>query len=265
MENKNYNWNPSDYADNSSAQFIWGKELLDLLDLKGNEAVLDIGCGDGKITELISQKLQNGRVIGIDSSKDMIRFAKQKHINDSVTNLSFELADACSLNYENEFDIVYSNATLHWIKDQTCVLQNVRKCLKKDGKILFQMGGKGNIADLLKIVDIVLKSDKWKSYFEGLDFPYFFFNDTEYSDFLKKENFIIDKVELIPRIMTQNSPEDFAGWIRTTWHPYLERIPFNLLDNLIYEIVNKYISIYPPDSEGKTNLKMVRLQVRAHK
>lgn len=264
MENKNYNWNPSDYSENSSAQFIWGKELLDLLNIQGSESILDIGCGDGKITDLISRKLTTGKVIGIDSSKDMIRFANQKYINESNANLSFELADACNINYEKEFDIVYSNATLHWIKDQSTVLRNIKKSLKPNGRILFQMGGKGNLTELMEIVENVIRNEKWESYFQGLDFPYYFFSDSEYTGFLKGENFIIDKVELIPRTMTHNSIEEFTGWIRTTWHPYLEKIPGNLLNSLIDDIVKNYITNFPVDSSGRTNVKMVRLQVSAH-
>lgn len=265
IENNNFIWNPEDYAEHSSAQFKWGKELIELLNLKGNESLLDIGCGDGKITELISKKLSSGKVVGVDSSKDMIRFARQKYTNDKFENLSFELKDACNLGYENEFDIVYSNAALHWIEDQKCVLNGAYKSLKNNGRILFQMGGKGNLSEMIEIITETLKTAKWNQYFSGFGFPFFFYSDVEYIAFLKNTNFNIDKVELIPRIMTHENVNDLAGWIRTTWHPILNRVPQNQKADLINDIVNDFLKTHPLDSNGRANIKMVRLQVQAHK
>jgi trans-aconitate 2-methyltransferase len=267
MEDKDkiYEWNPADYAEHSSAQYKWGKELLDLLNLNGNESLLDIGCGDGKITELISKKLSRGNVLGIDSSKDMIRFAKQKYSNDKFSNLAFQTADACNFLFENEFDVIYSNAALHWVEDQLCVLKNSYDNLKNSGRILFQMGGKGNLDEMFEIISATLLNKKWKAYFEGFEFPYYFYSDIEYSDFLKIANFKTDKIELIPRIMSHDNVNGLAGWIRTTWHPFLNRVPHNLRVDFINDIVNDFLENFPPDLNGRTNIKMVRLQVQAHK
>lgn len=262
---KIYEWNPSDYAEHSSAQYKWGKELLDLLNLNGDESLLDIGCGDGKITELISKKLLRGKAIGIDNSKDMIRFAKQKYTNEKFSNLSFEVADACNFLFKNEFDVVYSNAALHWVEDQVCILSNTYNSLKKNGRILFQMGGKGNLGEMFEIIKKTLLNNKWKSFFDGFEFPYYFYSDTEYSEFLHKTNFRIDKIELIPRIMIHENVNGLAGWIRTTWHPFLNRVPHNLRVEFINDIVNDFLEIYPLDLNGRSNIKMVRLQVQAHK
>jgi len=264
LEN-NYIWNPEDYAEHSSAQYKWGKELLELLNLNGSESLLDLGCGDGKITELISRKLTSGKVIGIDSSKDMIRFARHKYTNDKFENLSFEFKDACNLGYENEFDVVYSNAALHWIENQECVLNEAYKSLKAGGRILFQMGGKGNLEEMIDVITRTLKVGKWSEYFDGFENPYYFYSDTEYSKFLSNTHFKIDKVELIPRMMIHDNINELAGWIRTTWHPFLNRVPNNLRTDLINDIVNDFLSKFPLDSNGRTNIKMVRLQVQAYK
>lgn len=264
MEN-NYIWNPEDYSENSSAQFKWGKELLELLNLKGNEKLLDIGCGDGKITELISRKLEKGIVIGIDNSKDMIRFARHKYTNDKFEHLTFEIKDACNLGYESEFDVIYSNAALHWVKDQECVLNEAYKSLKKGGRILFQMGGKGNLEEMIEIISNTLLNGKWLQYFSDFENPYYFYSDKEYSTFLNNTNFKADKVELIPRVMTHENVNGLAGWIRTTWHPFLNRVPQNLRMELINDIVNDFLEKFPIDLSGRINIKMVRLQVEAHK
>jgi trans-aconitate methyltransferase len=126
-----YKWNAEDYSKSSSGQFKWGKELIDKLDLKGSESVLDIGCGDGKITAAIAGIVNKGSAIGIDSSKEMIDFAKQSYPADQYTNLYFRLLDATELDYTEEFDVVYSNAALHWVKDHVAVLNGIKRGLTR--------------------------------------------------------------------------------------------------------------------------------------
>ncbi|MCK5217701.1 MAG: methyltransferase domain-containing protein [Methanosarcinales archaeon] len=94
-----YKWNAKEYANFSAEQQKWAEELLSKLALKGNERVLDIGCGDGKITAGIAQLLPEGSVLGIDNSKEMIRFAKENFPLEQFTNLTFELEDARTLSY----------------------------------------------------------------------------------------------------------------------------------------------------------------------
>jgi trans-aconitate 2-methyltransferase len=105
--------------------------------LAGNEAVLDIGCGDGKITALIAKSLPIGRVVGIDSSPPMINLAASSFPKAQYPNLSFQLMDAKQLAFTSEFDIAFSNAALHWILDQKGVLLGAQMCLKAQGRLLF--------------------------------------------------------------------------------------------------------------------------------
>ncbi len=119
---KNYAWNAGDYAKNSQNQFQWAKELIPKLRLDGTERLLDIGCGDGKITAEISKCLPNGKAIGIDSSSQMISLAKDIFQNEQYPNLTFQLMDARNISFEEEFDFAFSNAALHWIPDQKAVL-----------------------------------------------------------------------------------------------------------------------------------------------
>ena len=143
MNVQTYQWNAIDYAKSSSIQQQWARELISKLNLKGNEKLLDIGSGDGKVTAEIASYLSNGSVIGIDNSEAMITLAQSKYSTDAFPNLRFQQGDASRLTFENEFDVVFSNATLHWILDQRPVLQGIYKSLKHNGKILLQMGGRG--------------------------------------------------------------------------------------------------------------------------
>lgn len=261
----NYKWDAAFYANNSTAQLTWAKELLQKLNLKGNERLLDIGCGDGKITAEIAASLSNGTVTGIDSSSEMISFAKKNFPEDKHKNLSFALMDVCNINFKNEFDVIFSNATLHWIKDHIPVLKKVFSALKPGGRILFQMGGKGNCQDVLKIVGKVIAAVKWKNYFDGFVFPYGFYGDEEYKNWLSETGFIVNQVLLIPKDMQHNGKDGLKGWFRSTWLPYIERIPEELQEEFIDEVIDGYLEIHPIDSEGKTHVKMMRLQVEAGK
>ena len=96
------NWNAKTYSEASDIQFWQAMEALTILNLKGDETILDVGCGDGKITALIADKVPNGRVVGVDITDDMINFAQEKF--DTIPNLSFKLMSADKLSYSGEFD-----------------------------------------------------------------------------------------------------------------------------------------------------------------
>jgi trans-aconitate methyltransferase len=158
-------WNAEAYKESSHHQFKWGLELLDKLGLKGNESVLDIGCGDGKLTIEIAKRVPNGRVVGIDNSEEMISFARKTFPKDRYPNVDWRLMDATEINFDNEFDAAYSNAVLHWVKDHAAVLRGVKRSLKPSGRILFQMAGKGNALNAAQALIDVISKERWNKYF----------------------------------------------------------------------------------------------------
>jgi len=260
-----YKWNAKEYSNFSAEQQKWAEELLSKLALKGNERVLDIGCGDGKITAGIAQLLPEGSVLGIDNSKEMIRFAKENFPLEQFTNLTFEVEDTRTLSYNNESDVFFSNAALHWVIDHLPVLQGIQKSLKPTGKLLIQMGGKGNAANILKIIEKILIHEKWSKYFVDFDFPYGFYGPVEYKRWLEQAGFKIQRIELIPKDMIHKGKEGLSAWIKTTWLPYLQRIPDELCDDFINEIVGRYNEDHPPGNDGLYHIKMMRLEIEAGK
>ena len=253
-------WNAEDYANNSSAQESWANELIEKLALKGDERLLDIGCGDGKITAAIAARLKDGYVLGIDRSKDMIDLAKSRFERE---NLSFQLADVSSLSVDGRFDLVFSNAVLHWVKDHKNVLVQLRSSLHGRSKIVFQMGGDGNAADILKTVSRATQDSKWKQYFSSFVFPYNFCRAEDYEKWLPQAGYTAKRIELIPKNMVHENSERLKGWLRTTWFPYTDRLPENERENFLTHIVEQYTQSHPPDSQGRTSVKMVRLEVEA--
>ncbi len=264
-DSKNYAWDAKDYAKNSQNQLQWAKELIPKLKLKGNEALLDIGCGDGKITAELSKCLPNGKAVGVDSSAQMIKLAQTTFPKKNYPNLSFQVMDARKLLFHEEFDVVFSNAALHWIIDQKTVLVDVQRSLKHGGRLLFQLAGKGNAQAVLCILDELLPKEQWKVFFEDFKFPYAFLGPEEYHALLVDAGLKPMRVELFPKEMKHVGAEGLAGWVRTTWLPYTEQLPIEKRDLFVQEIVDRYLKGHPVDADGTVRLGMMRLEVEAYK
>ncbi len=262
---KKYQWDATDYAQHSCEQFKWACELIEKLDLRGDETVLDIGCGDGKVTAAIAAQLPNGRVVGIDSSPEMIELAVRHQVKAGWSHLMFELLDVRDMEYVEWFDVVFSNAVLHWIKEHLDMLHRVRKALKKGGRLLFQMGGRGNAREIIGILDELIKTTKWSPFFPDFPFPYGFYGVDEYKRWITEAGLKTRRVELIPKDMQHKGKEGFAGWIRSTWLPYLSRIPGQMKAEFIEAILDAYLVGHPPDEAGLVHVDMVRLEVEAVK
>ncbi len=260
-----YIWDAKDYAKHSSVQQDWAKELASKLSLNGYESVLDIGCGDGKITADIATQIHKGRVIGMDNSKDMIELASMNFPRETYPNLSFQIGDASHLPFKEEFDVVFSNAALHWIKDHKPIISGIKNSLKPNGRILLQMGGKGNAASILAILDTLLEEKEWNTYFAGFEFPYGFHDTADYKSWLHEAGLTPLRVELIPKDMSHRGKDGLAGWIRTTWLPYTDRIPVQQKNDFISQLVDRYIEKYPMDNDGHVHVGMKRLEVEAIK
>ena len=240
-EKHNFKWDAKEYASHSAPQQNWARELIEKLNLKGNESLLDIGCGDGKVTAEIAKHLPEGRVVGIDSSDEMIRLASSKFPTSEYPDLKFIKSDAGELLFFLEFDIVFSNAALHWIIDHKPILRGIYAALKPNGRALIQMGGKGNAANVIKVVETIMMDEKWKQYFQNFTFPYGFYSPEEYEPWLMEAGFKVNRIELIGKDMVHESQEKFMGWFRTTWLPYIHRVPENQREDFIATVAGKYI------------------------
>ncbi len=257
-----YQWDPEEYARHSSEQEKWARELITKLDLKGDERVLDIGCGDGKITAGIARSLTGGSVVGIDNSADMIAHAKTTFM-DTSANLAFVCMDAREMTFEREFDVVFSNAALHWVHEHLAVLQGAARALRPSGKVLFQMAGEGNAAAVVEVVNGIIRKDRWRPFFEGFSFPYAFYGDKEYRDLIEAAGLLPVRVELIPKVMAHKEREGLAGWIGTTWLPYIQRAPEEMREQFIAEIAAAYEAAHADDEHGPFAVGMMRLEVEA--
>lgn len=259
-------WNAETYKDSSHEQFKWGVELLDKLSLKGNESILDIGCGDGKLTMEIAKRVPDGHVVGIDNSEEMISFATNNFPKNKYPNIDWQLMNATEINFDNEFDAAYSNAALHWVKDHVSVLKGVKKSLKPGGTILFQMAGKGNALNAARVLVDVIAKETWSKYFiYGVSSSLSYYGTDDYHVWLKELGLVEKRVELIPKDASFHGRDGMRGNIRSVWMTFTDMIPEHLRDQFIEDLIDGFDEKSPQDKFGYYHIDMMRLEVEAEK
>lgn len=173
------------YRKASSHQKSWGRKIIAELQLTGHERVLDIGCGDGLLTAEIAAMLPWGSAVGIDQSQGMIDTAKKL----TAANLVFELLDVNEMEYDTEFDLVLSNAALHWVTDHRSMLGKVHRCLKPGGRLRFNFAARGNCANFFRVVTEAVALPRFAHWFEGFQWPWYMPDPDEYKELVGEFEF----------------------------------------------------------------------------
>ena len=179
------------YKKASSHQKEWGAKLISELQFNGNENILDLGCGDGAITAKLVDHVPNGYVVGIDASYGMIETAKKNH---KSNNLKFELVDIKTITYQEKFDIIISNATLHWVKDHKKLITNVYSALKSNGIARFNFAADGNCSNFFEVIKKMMKQPKYEKYFKSFIWPWYMPYLEEYKSLAEQFSFSEIKV-----------------------------------------------------------------------
>ena len=194
------NWNAQEYKTNADFVAKLGNSVLEILDPKPGEKILDLGCGDGKLT----LEIQNYgcQVLGIDSSEEMINATRKLGIEAKVIS-------GDNLNFDQEFDAVFSNAALHWMLDKYKVAQGVYQALIPGGRFVGEFGGKGNINSVITAMLEVFQDFPKLGKFRN---PWYFPSVTEYAQVLYKAGFEINYLELIPRPTPLKT--GIRGWLK---------------------------------------------------
>jgi len=253
-------WNAADYAANSAVQLAWARELLARLPLRGDEHILDVGCGDGKITAEIARAVPRGSATGIDASAAMIAYARA-----TFPGLDFHVMDARRIQFPRPFDVVFSNAALHWVDDHPAFLRGAAAGLRPGGRLLISCGGRGNAQAVVVALHAVMRRKRWREWFRGMPIPYFFYGPEDYQVCLEGAGFGTHAVTLTPKDATYAGIDGLAAWLRTAWLPYTQRVPGAERDEFIAAVAERYVATHPADHEGRVTVRMVRLEIEAVK
>ncbi len=258
-------WNAADYAANSVVQQSWARELIAKLQLHGDEHILDVGCGDGKVTAEIARAVPHGSVTGTDASEEMIAFARKTFPARKHPNLGFHVMDARKISFSQPFDCIFSNAALHWVDDHRAFLRGAASVLKPGGRLVVSCGGKGNAQDVFVALRPEIRLKRWREFFRRMPTPYFFYAPGDYEKWLPKFGFQMQQLQLAPKDATYPGAEGFATWLRTTWIPYVQCVPEDRREEFIAAVTGRYVAKHPPDRENKVHVRMVRLEIDAVK
>ena len=229
-------WDADLYSKNSQFQFDQAIEVLKYYSFKGDEDILDIGCGDGKITAHVAQQLVEGKVIGVDNSKEMIDFALRRFSR--IRNCSFQIGAAEEINFKDEFDFIYSFAALHWVRDLFAALKKIREALKEKGVVIITVYPRHPL--VWNAINRTVKDQRWADYFNNYSNPHVHYTLEQYKRISMKANLKILRIKKSTPIVFFDKRKKAKEFILSCF-PYTERIPKelklyfigNLLDNLI--------------------------------
>ncbi len=243
-------WNPETYARNARFVSELGEPLLELLQPAPGEKVLDVGCGDGALTEKLVAA--GCLVMGIDASAEQVHAARQR-------GLEAEVCRAESLPFSEEFDAVFSNAALHWVKDQQAALSSIFRSLKPGGRFVAELGGAGCVATIRGALHEALRARGMNPWDHD---PWFFPTAEEYGALLKAQGFELDSIALFPR--PTPLPGDISGWLETFAQPFLFEVSPQDRASCIEEVRERVRADLFQSGEGWV-VDYVRLRLRAVK
>lgn len=258
-------WDPSDYERHSAVQESWARDCIARLHLGGAERILDIGCGDGRVSAELAARVPAGSVLAVDASAEMVAHARAKHLDEAGGNLAFAVADAAGLSYEHVFDLVVSFSCLHWVQDQAAVLNGIARALVDDGRMFLHFGGCGNVAGFLSTVNEVTARHVWQAAFVDFGVPWCFPEAATFRGLVEDAGLHPDRIELLSRKMPYEDAAALAGFIRTIWFPYLDRLPDELRGAFIDEVVVAYLEAHPSDRHGRIWVDAVRIEAEGHR
>ncbi len=243
-------WLADSYSEHAHFVPALGQPVLELLRPSPGERILDLACGDGVLTEKIAAS--GAAVVGVDAAPDMVNAAGKR-------GLDARVMDGLALQFKHEFDAVFSNAALHWMKsDPDAVIAGVARALKPGGRFVAEMGGHGCIASIAVAIVAVMAR-------YGVDaqrlIPWYFPTVDDYRARLERQGFMVDYIELIPR--PTPLPTDMTGWLEVFAATFFSRLPEQQRSAARDEVIELLRPVLC-DERGRWTADYMRLRFRAH-
>jgi trans-aconitate 2-methyltransferase len=247
----NRDWDAATYDRVSDIQFAWALEQLARLELSGDEVALDAGCGSGRVTAELADRLPRGRVYGVDVAPSMVEYARET-LGDRAT---FYRQDLVELSLPEPMDVVFSNATFHWIPDHDALFRALHRALKPGGRLLAQCGGFGNIDAFRFTADAVAQQPPFARFFEDWTGPWNYATDSGTAARLERAGFVDVSCWLEPKSVAPADPRAFVQTVCLVRH--LDPLPEDLRQPFIDRVLARV--------GGPLALDYVRLNMSAWK
>jgi trans-aconitate 2-methyltransferase len=243
-------WDAATYDRVSRPQAEMAQAVLDRLDLRGDEAVLDAGCGSGKVTLMLLERLPHGRVVAVDQAAAMVEHAREALAGRAATVFRTDLIE---LELDEPVDAVFSNAVFHWIPDHNRLFARLHAALAPGGRLVAQCGGEGNVEHFHEAARTVGATLPYAEYLAGWVGPWNFAGPAETAARLERAGFSEVKTWLEPYPVSPDDPEDYLRTVCLGYH--LEELPEPLRDDYVMAVMER----------AGAELDYVRLNIVAHK
>jgi trans-aconitate 2-methyltransferase len=227
-------WDATTYDRVSAPQQLWAAEQLDRLALQGDEVVLDAGCGSGKVTRELAARVPNGHVYAVDAAPSMVEHARLA-LGDRATVFCQDLVE---LYLPEPVDLVFSNATFHWVHDHDALFAALHRNMKAGARLLAQCGGRGNIDRFRKLADEVAGSPAWAAYFDGWTGVWNYATAEETATRLQRAGFTDVNAWLQDRPTELEDGRAFISTVCLVRH--LDRIPAERRDAFVDDVLARY-------------------------
>lgn len=233
-------WNAPEYARIAGLQESMAAEVLALLKLKGTEKVLDLGCGNGKVTAEIASRVLDGSVVGVDASSDMISFAASHYPPSTHPSLRFETCDILRLPFQEEFDLVVSFNALHWIPNQDEALRALRSAMKPDGLAQLRLVPDGERKSLETVLEETRKSEPWLAYFHDFCDPYLHLTPEEYGALTERSGLHVHDLRVSDKAWDFKSDKGFTAFGLVTFVEWSKHISESERPAFVKDVLARY-------------------------
>jgi trans-aconitate 2-methyltransferase len=224
-------WDAATYHRVSDIQFTWALEQLERLTLDRDDVVVDAGCGSGRVTALLADRVPDGRVYGVDVAPSMAEHA-QEALGGRATIFCQDLVE---LSIPEPVDVIFSNATFHWVKDHDALFAALHRTLRPGGRLVAQCGGVGNIDAFRRLADDVARREPFAPYFADWHGPWNYADDVTTAARLGAAGFADVETWLEPKSVTPEQPRAFIGTVCVVRH--LDLLPDELRDPFIDRVL----------------------------
>jgi len=245
-------WDAHNYARRSGLQEAMANEVLARLELEGSEQVLDIGCGDGRITAQIAKRVPRGAVVGVDSSHQMIAFSARHCGSTGQPNLRFEVADVRRLPFREAFDLVVSFNPLHWVPEQDAALRSIRSAIKPDGLAVLRLVSAGGRKSLEDVLEETRLSPRWLRDFQKFRDPYLHLTPEQYGALAESNGLGVRSIHTEAKAWNFNSRSAFFEFGSVTFIEWTRLLPEAEKPAFITDVLNRYQTV-TVDRPGEEN------------
>lgn len=253
----------SSYHKNSNLQWQWAMDALDAYPLDGSERVLDVGCGEGKITACIADRVPNGFVVGVDLSVQMINFASLAFSPERYKNLFFMQSNVTALPFRNQFHLVCSFCCLNWVPDQLLAFTKMQESLLPDGNLLIVVPAKDE-NNLGPLMEKLVKSDKWAFHCPAWNNSRVYFTKDEYKIFINQAGLMPLSIKENLSITLFPNRKSLIDWLKPLMN-FISHLSVDLQDEFTQDLADMIIQKNPCNRDGSIPLHYMKVEIVAKK